>query len=279
MSLLKSALKVNLGLRILDRRPDGYHNIATVFQELDFHDTVAIEPAAAGCTVSADVDWVPTSADNSCRRVYEVLRRRFPDLPGVTIHLEKRIPAGAGLGGGSANGATVLTGLNALFGLGLSADELERLAAEVGADVPFFIRGGTQVGEGIGDRLTPLAGPAPGWYLLLIPDLRIATAWAYGAVKKVLQAKRPRINFRSLFQGRNSPWELFENDFERIVIPAYPEIGRLKHRLSAVGAYFASLSGSGSTVFGIFDDEASARAAESEFKNSCKTILARPFLR
>ena len=220
--------------------------------------------------------WVPTDAANLCVKAYQSLLQRFPDLPGVKINLEKKIPAGAGLGGGSSNGAVVLKGLNELFNLELSGADLTNIGKTLGADVPFFIRGGTQLGEGIGDILTPLKPLTGGYFLLLLPDLHVDTAWAYSRVKKDLNQQRKRINFRSYFWGRNSPWELFENEFERIVIPAYPEIGIIKQRLLEAGAYYASLSGSGSTVFGVFDDETAALAAESMFKKSYQTILTCP---
>ncbi|MFH1851126.1 MAG: 4-(cytidine 5'-diphospho)-2-C-methyl-D-erythritol kinase [Candidatus Neomarinimicrobiota bacterium] len=273
---LRSPAKVNIGLQIRDRRPDGYHTIHTIFQELEFHDTVRMTIRDSGCRITASVDWVPTDESNICCRAVRVLKERYAGVAGIRIELEKQIPAGAGLGGGSGNAAAVLKGLNHLYDLRLSVPELERTAAAVGADVPFFIRGGTQVGDGIGDELTPLSVSGPWTFLLIVPALRINTAWAYGQVKKNLNGPRSRINFDSFFQGANPSWELFENDFERIVIPAYPEIGEIKQRLLAAGAVYASLSGSGSTVFGVFDDEAGAMLAESDFKKSYQTILTHP---
>ena len=276
MLILEATAKVNIGLQIRNQRLDGYHNIHTVFQELEFADTVSLEKVKTGCQITANVDWVPTDESNICHKVYEGLKARFPDLPGVQIKLEKRIPAGAGLGGGSSNGAAVLKGLNELYGLGLSQGKLERIAITIGADVPFFIRGGIQLGEGIGDNLTPLSISMTGIFLLVIPPIHINTGWAYSEAKKCLNNQRKQINFRCFFQGRNTPWELFENDFEQIIIPTYPEIGVIKQRLIETGAYYASLSGSGSTVYGVFDDEAVATAVESEFKKSCQTILTHP---
>lgn len=272
----KSPSKVNLGLQVLDQRPDGYHNLLTIFQELDFCDNITLEEIAGGCEIYSTAAWLPTGPENTCRRAYGLLHNRFPDMPGVRIMIEKNIPAGAGLGGGSANAAAVLKGLNRLFHLGLSGENLEQIATEIGADVPFFINGGTQVGAGVGEKLTPLGQVAAGWYLLVVPPIEINTARAYDDLKKHLNPRRKKINFTGFFQGRNTPWELFENDFERIVIPTHPEVGEIKKALQQGGAYYASLSGSGSTVFGIFDDEAAVRAVESVFKNSCKTILARP---
>ncbi len=273
---LQSPAKVNIGLQIRGQRPDGYHNIHTVFQELAFSDTVIIDSVDSGCRISADVDWIPTDETNICHAVYRTLKQRFPSLPGVNIHIEKRIPAGAGLGGGSSNGAAVLKGLNKLFRLGLSSDNLLEIGAPLGADIPFFIDGGTQLGEGIGEVLTPLKPISSAYFLLVIPQFQINTGWAYGEVKKHLDSDRKLVNFLGFFQGENTSWKLFENDFERIVIPAYPEIGAIKKQLCDSGAVYASLSGSGSTVYGIFDDEAVARTGESVFKNSYQTILTSP---
>ncbi len=272
----KAPAKVNIGLQIRERRPDGYHNIHTVFQELEFHDTVVISARDSGFRLEANVPWVPCDETNICYKIYSALKNRISDLPGVNVELIKRIPAGAGLGGGSSDGAAVLKGLNQLYQLDLSDGDLEKLSAPVGADIPFFIRGGTQLGDGIGDRLTPLPSFGSARLLLVIPDISINTGWAYGESKKVLNPPREKINFRGFFQGINSSWELFENDFERIVIPAYPEIGIIKQHLREAGAIFASLSGSGSTVFGVFDDEAAATAAESALKKSYQTFLTRP---
>jgi 4-diphosphocytidyl-2-C-methyl-D-erythritol kinase len=268
--------KVNIGLKILSQRNDGYHNIYTVLQELDFGDSITIKKADSGCTLTSNVDWVPTDESNICHKAYTALKIKYSELGGVSIHIEKRIPVGTGLGGGSANGAAVLKGLNKLYNLELSDDGLEKTGSEVGADVPFFIKGGTQLGEGIGDNLTSLTSHIKGTYLLVLPHISINTAWAYSELKNKLKSGNVLPNFTSFFSGDNSSLEIFENDFERIVIPAYPEIGAIKQKLLELGARFASLSGSGSTVYGIFDEDASAKEAELFFHPAHQTILANP---
>ena len=268
--------KVNIGLKILSQRNDGYHNIYTVFQELDFGDSITIKKADSGCTISSNMDLVPTGKSNSCHKAYTALKIKHSGLGGVSIHIAKRIPVGTGLGGGSANGAAILKGLNKLYNLELSDDVLEKIGSEVGADVPFFIRGQTQLGEEIGDKLTSLSHPVAGTYLLVIPDLSISTAWAYAEIKNKLKSGNILPNFTGFFSGDNSSLKIFENDFERIVIPAYPEIGAIKQKLLELGARFASLSGSGSTVYGIFDEDASAKEAELFFHPAYQTILANP---
>jgi 4-diphosphocytidyl-2-C-methyl-D-erythritol kinase len=268
--------KVNIGLKILSQRNDGYHNIYTVFQELDFGDSITIKKADSGCTISSNMDLLPTGKSNICHKAYTALKIKHSELGGVSIHIEKSIPVGTGLGGGSANGAAILKGLNKLYNLELLDDRLEKIGSEVGADVPFFIRGQTQLGEEIGDKLTPLSHSVAGTYLLVIPDLSISTAWAYAEIKNKLKSGNILPNFTSFFSGDNSSLKIFENDFERIVIPAYPEIGAIKQKLLELGARFASLSGSGSTVYGIFDEDASAKEAELFFHPAHQTILANP---
>ena len=271
-----STSKVNIGLKVLNQRDDGYHNIYTVFQELDFGDTIQIEKIDDGCTIKSNVDWIPIDESNICHKAYSAIKTKFPDLGGISIHIEKNVPIGSGLGGGSANGATTLKGLNDLYDLNLSDGELEKIGATIGADVPFFIRGGTQLGEGIGDKLTLLPSHIQGTYLLVIPDVSISTPWAYSGLINKLNSEELMPNFAGFFSGDYASLKIFENDFERIVIPAYPEIGAIKRKLLELGARFASLSGSGSTVYGIFDEDASAKEAELFFRPTHQTILANP---
>jgi len=271
-----STSKVNIGLKVLNQRDDGYHNIYTVFQELDFGDTIQIEKIDDGCTIKSNVDWIPIDESNICHKAYSALKTKFPDLGGISIHIQKNVPIGSGLGGGSANGATTLKGLNDLYDLNLSDGELEKIGATIGADVPFFIRGGTQLGEGIGDKLTLLPSHIQGTYLLVIPDVSISTPWAYSGLINKLNSEELMPNFAGFFSGDYASLKIFENDFERIVIPAYPEIGAIKRKLLELGARFASLSGSGSTVYGIFDEDASAKEAELFFRPTHQTILANP---
>ncbi|MBT4154683.1 MAG: 4-(cytidine 5'-diphospho)-2-C-methyl-D-erythritol kinase [Candidatus Marinimicrobia bacterium] len=270
--LLKSKAKVNIGLQIRDRRPDGYHTIHTLFQELDFHDIITLEKRESGCGFSSNVDWLKNDDSNLCVKAWRKMVDVF-GIGGISIQLEKRIPAGGGLGGGSSNAATVLKGLRQLYELDLSDDELELLSVDLGADVPFFIRGGLQSGDGIGEVLKPLKPRIDGCFLCVVPDLYIDTKWAYGQVKNILDKPKDLVNFAGFIQKVNIPFELFENDFEAIVVPAYPEIGHIKNSLRAHGARFASLSGSGSTVYGIFDEEVDAKLAKSQIFSHYNTFI------
>ncbi|MEE8437319.1 MAG: 4-(cytidine 5'-diphospho)-2-C-methyl-D-erythritol kinase [Candidatus Neomarinimicrobiota bacterium] len=267
--------KVNIGLRITGRRKDGYHTIQTVFQELLYGDKLTFEKLESGCKIYSNAAWVPLHKKNICYQAYSSLKKLYPQIGGVSIRISKKIPAGSGLGGGSANAALTLNVLNEIYALGLNFEELEVIGAALGADVPFFIRGGTQRGEGTGSDLTPVNHPVDGNYLLVFSNINISTAWAYGQAIKILKPWSQRINFTGFFNEDFTSFEFFENDFERIVIPAYPQVGAIKYKLLDSGARFASLSGSGSTVYGIFDDEDSAKEAETFFPKH-KTILTRP---
>ena len=276
---LKSHAKVNIGLRVLYQREDGYHNIHTIFQELTFHDTVTISKTDDDYELSSDDENFPKDSSNTCSKAYVAVKVHCPDVAGIQIHVKKEIPQGSGLGGGSSNGATTLMGMNELYELGLSNDELTELSLQVGADVPFFIHGGTQLGEGIGEQLTQLDIELPQSILVIIPDMHISTKWAYSRLRKKLETGGKAPNFAGLIERSEIPFQFFENDFEKIVFSTYPEIGLIKNQLLANKARFASLSGSGSAVFGLFDDDADAKSAELLFSASNKTMLTRTLIR
>ena len=268
--------KVNIGLKVLSQRDDGYHNIYTIFQELNFGDSIDIEKRDCGFKIIANVDWIPTNKSNICYKAYTEIKKEFSEVKGIHIKIDKKIPIGSGLGGGSANAAALLKGIKNIYKLEVTESKLEEIGGEVGADVPFFIRGKTQLGEGIGDKLTQLPKAIIGTYLLVIPKISIRTEWAYSVIKNRLINQNKNAKFSSFINEDYSSLQIFENDFEQIVIPAYPEIGAIKSKLLNLGARFASLSGSGSTVYGVYDDEASAKEAELLFHTSHQTILANP---
>ncbi|MBT7423392.1 MAG: 4-(cytidine 5'-diphospho)-2-C-methyl-D-erythritol kinase [Candidatus Marinimicrobia bacterium] len=268
--------KVNIGLKVLSQRDDGYHNIYTIFQELNFGDSIDIEKREHGFKIIANVDWIPTNKSNICYKAYTEIKKEFSEVKGIHIKIDKKIPIGSGLGGGSANAAALLKGIKNIYKLEVTESKLEEIGGEVGADVPFFIRGKTQLGEGVGDKLTQLPKAIIGTYLLVIPKISIRTEWAYSVIKNRLNNQNKNAKFSSFINEDYSSLQIFENDFEQIVIPAYPEIGAIKSKLLNLGARFASLSGSGSTVYGVYDDEASAKEAELLFHTSHQTILANP---
>ena len=275
---INSNAKVNIGLKVLSLRKDGYHDIVTIFQEINLFDIIYISINPLGCNFNSNVNWLKNDKRNLCITAYEKMKKKF-DINGINIDLTKNIPRGSGLGGGSSNAASVLKGIRQLYNLDISDNELENIAAEIGADVPFFIRGSIQLGEGVGDRLTPLKININGKYLIIIPEIIINTFWAYSQFKKNLDSSLSSINFAGLSIGKTISLDmlkLFENDFESIVVPTYPEIGKIKEKLYALGARYASLSGSGSTVFGIFNDDVSLNNAFSYFSPKYKTFITNP---
>ncbi len=270
--ILQSFCKVNIGLKIVSKREDGLHNIHTVFQEIDFHDTILLKKANSGCHFKSNVSWLSNDQSNLCVKAWEYLEDRYY-IPGVHIELQKNIPPGSGLGGGSSNAASVLKGISDLYNLNIPLNDLCLIGSSLGADVPFFIKGGCQIGNGIGDELIELNNPFEKVFLLVMPDISIDTKNTY---KKFLDYTKEKVNFAEFIEEDEILFKFFENDFETIIVPAYPEIGEIKKGLSEKGAVFSSLSGTGSTVFGVFDDKATAIDAESLFKPHYKTRISHP---
>ncbi len=258
--ILDSYAKINLGLKILGRM-GSYHRVETILQSIDLRDRITFTPQGEGAIISSSHPQVPAGEKNLCYRAWKLLS---PER-GVRIAIEKRIPLGGGLGGGSSNAAVTLWALNHIWELGKSREELLRLAAQVGTDVPFFLLGGTVLCEGKGDILKPLPLLQGVYFLLVNPGFQISTSWAYSRCSFGLtnMDKFSRIKF-SLSQAdfAHIP-EDFPNDLEEVVADRYPVIKRIKERLYGFGAQAASLSGSGPTVWGLFREGREAiRAAE-----------------
>ncbi|MEE2876262.1 MAG: 4-(cytidine 5'-diphospho)-2-C-methyl-D-erythritol kinase [Candidatus Neomarinimicrobiota bacterium] len=260
--------KINIGLKITGQREDGYHTLETIFQEISLTDEITLDIGVGESTFTSSDPSLPLDGTNLCMKAVKAVEREVDHELGVSVHLEKRIPVAAGLGGGSSDAAAVLKGLNTLFDLKLSPDRMKAVAVSLGADVPFFLDGGCQYATGIGDQLVPVTLPPIGVVLLVLPPERVSTKWAYGEVKNALSCGFSSGNFPAPLGSRIS-WDsagvLFENDFESLVFQTYPEVGDLKRRLISAGADFASLSGSGSTVFGIFEDHVVAEHARQQF--------------
>lgn len=267
--------KINLSLQILGKRPDGYHELDTVFQELTFGDTLHVAPASSFSfhMTGLAVDAV---GENIVTRAYLLFTKTTGLTPGCKVTLEKRVPAGTGLGGGSADGAAMLKILNRIGGTGLSDDELIDMAVQLGADVPFFIRGGVQRGRGVGERLEPVELDFSHPVLLVIPPIQVSTKQAFEGLKLKLTDQRVPVTFGRLLT-KDDLKQLFENHFEPSVFHTYPQIGAIKGDLLKQGAWFASLSGSGSTVYGVFEDRKLAEAAQFYFQRQNNTaVLTQP---
>ena len=264
----KSYAKVNLGLKVLDLLPDNYHSIFTIMQEIDFYDIINIQKNNKN-KINLFCDGtvkVPDDKTNLCYKAAELILNNYNISSGVNISLTKKVPIGAGLGGGSSNAATILCSLNQIFKLNISHEELSDLALLLGCDVPFFIQGGTQISEGKGEILTPININISQYYFLLVfPSFNVSTKWAYSFFKKDLPNTFDSDKFRS-FQD-SFDWKLFENDFENIIKSTYPEVVEIRRIMETYSSVFVSLSGSGSTMFGVFKDFLKADIAYQQLKN------------
>ena len=273
--IVKSFAKLNIGLQVRSKRNDQYHNIQTIFQEIDLYDSLKVTKINKGIDFKSNVSWLKNDDSNLCVKAYKKMSS-ICKIRGIRIDLTKRIPAYAGLGGGSSNAAKILSCINKLYNLGLSSKYLESIGSSLGADVPFFINGGFQLGEGIGDQLTPIKRKLNQKFLIVLPNIKIDTFWAYSEIKTILDKSKKFVNLRDCLKKKEISFENFDNDFEKIIIPAYPEIGNLISIIRENNARLSSLSGTGSTVFGIFDDEATAKVAESAIPKRHKTLIVDP---
>ena len=276
-----SNAKINLGLNVLNKRKDGYHNLHSLFVEIELADELLFTPSEM-YQLTAEGDQttdLPLDENNLITQAYQLIRGKIENVrTEYAIHIKKQIPMGGGLGGASSNAATILRALNELWKLKLSQDSLELLGAKLGADIPFFIRGSVQLIEGIGDILTPQNPKLliDFYFLLIVPPIHIATPWAYGELNKTLQPYKSHPKFSPL--SKPMKWELFDNDFERVIRKTYPEVGKIKENLQSAGALYAGLSGSGSTVFGVFDNLQKAEAILGNF-SQYQTFLTSPVIR
>ncbi|MDD3095226.1 MAG: 4-(cytidine 5'-diphospho)-2-C-methyl-D-erythritol kinase [Candidatus Neomarinimicrobiota bacterium] len=275
--ILQAHAKINLGLRILGRRPgDAYHLLETVFQELDFGDEIRIRemkrkgsPQQRFRLRCSDPE-LPADGSNLILKALALMLPRLPEDLGLDITLRKRIPLGSGLGGGSSDAAAMLKYLNRYAKL--PQEELHARALQLGADVPFFLLGGTAYAQGIGDKLRKLEIPKDWYAVLVFPGFGISTPGAYAALRISLTDRVKKAIIPSQLE-KGFSWEIFENTFDAAIIPSYPRIGEIRDRLYQKGAVYAALSGSGSTVFGICESCDIAEKASAAFDHA---LIARP---
>lgn len=243
--------KINIGLNILRKRNDGYHDISSCFYPVGLSDALEIIPAAEMKLNISGMAWQEELEKNSCLLAYRALSE-LADLPCYSINLIKKIPVGAGLGGGSADAAFMLKMLNEDNGMGLSIPVLEGIAARIGSDCPFFIQAKPALATGRGEVLAPAAVSLAGYHIVLVkPDFQISTTTAY----KDIQPSEPEISLETALELPVSSWKgLVKNDFEPHLFVLYPQLAAIKEALYDRGAVYASLSGSGSVVYGIFSE-------------------------
>lgn len=247
--------KINLGLHVVGKRPDGYHDLETIFLPVhDINDTLEIVESDSLQMLQTGIVLDNAPDDNLCMKAWRLLHDEF-DIPPVTIRLDKKIPFGAGLGGGSSDAAFTLKMLNDMFSLGISIEGLERRAARLGADCAFFVQNQAAYATGIGDQLEPLELNVKGLrFIIEIPEgEHVSTREAYAGLGESLKDKGERCDLREAVRRPISEWrDLIVNDFEASVFPAHPAIAALKEDMYRRGAVYASMTGSGAAVFGIF---------------------------
>ena len=254
--LTRPIAKINLGLNVVEKRPDGYHNLETVFYPVQIEDALEVYPMAPEFPSEYDCDLKVTNITidgdeqrNLVVRAYNLLKADFPTLPRIHAHLYKGIPTQAGMGGGSSDCGFMITLLNDMFKLGLSDQQMIDYAAHLGADCAFFILNRPCYAEGIGEKLQPIDLDLKGWYLSLVrPDIPVSTREAFALIKP----HYPEVNCREVVKQPVESWrDALVNDFEGSVFAVHPELGAVKDRLYELGATYAAMSGSGSTLFAL----------------------------
>lgn len=254
MISLKARAKINIGLKILNKRDDGYHNIETTLTTINLSDLIDIEEIQTGTIVECKGLDIPAE-ENLCYRAAECFRREFKIISGVKINLVKNIPMGGGLGGGSADAATVLKGMNELFNQNVSEGKLMELSKNLGADIPFFIKGGAAYARGRGDELKFFKLPRMS-LVIYYPGYPIDTRWAYEEYDKMLLTPQPDVDNIVVEKDRKKKERVsfnIENSFEKVIFKKHPDLLDIKANLIAAGAFFVSLSGSGSCLFALLD--------------------------
>jgi 4-diphosphocytidyl-2-C-methyl-D-erythritol kinase len=259
-----SPAKVNLLLKVVSKRPDGYHNLVSIVDLVSLYDRMHIRIIPDGGVVVRDTAGLsPDGQENTVYRAIMLLRERFRQTSGVEVQIEKGIPMGAGLGGGSGDAATVMKALVRLWDLPVTLPELMDLGSRIGADVPLFIFGGPCVLRGIGERVSPVSLPSL-WYVIVYPNVALSTKDVYSGLRNLLTKGENEVRFSKDFSTPLDVANVLENDLEEVALLKCPQIKTIKERLIKAGAVGSLMSGSGSAVFGIFRDEKEAREGLAE---------------
>lgn len=279
--VLPSFAKINLTLDVGGLRPDGYHEITSVLQTISLADTLSLTRLPVGIAVSCSAPGVPNGQENLAYRALAVISHRLPG--GIRVEIKKRIPQGAGMGGGSSNAAAAIKGADILYAVGLTEDEVLDAAAVVGSDVPFFILGGTVLAAGRGERVTPVRPLPVFWVVLVKPPFEVSTGKIYGLYKeKKAEPRTDRLLYALEKGDREGILGALGNDLEGVTTSLYPEISSIKERLLQLGALGAMMAGSGPTVFGLFNSKGEALQVAGKLREEgagldvfvCKTIPA-----
>lgn len=267
---IKAYAKINLGLDVLRKREDGYHDVSMIMQSLDLHDIITITKSAKkGISIRTNLPYLPNNQGNLVYKAAALFLETISIQEGLSINLEKNIPVAAGLAGGSSDAAATLKGLNKLYGTGFSQEELMKLGVKLGADVPYCIMLGTALSQGIGEVLTPLT-PMPDCSILLVkPDISVSTKYVYENLRLTSDLNHPDITVmnKALSEGNLTALaENMDNILQTVTIKDYPMITMIKDKMRKLGAVTSLMSGSGPTVFGIFDSVDLAKEATVYFK-------------
>ncbi len=270
--------KINLFLRVLARRPDGYHDIETLFQAIDLYDELVIEESAGLSSLHVPGRPELESEENLVMRALRWLEKKTGQALPVTIKLDKRIPVAAGLGGGSSDAAATLVGIRSLFGLDVEDADLRQGAVELGADVPFFLKGGSAVGEGVGERLTPVNLPMNYGVVLVCPDFAVSTRVIFQEFSKILTEEgREGTLWRSLQQAARVE-DLLHNDLQSVTEGRHPELAEIRRSMENAGFKAILMSGSGPTLFGLAERD-EVDSIKQRLPPELKTLAARPVRR
>lgn len=260
---LKARAKINLGLDVVRKREDGYHEVRMIMQMINLYDKITLrKKTEPGITVTTNLSYLPVNEDNLVYRAAKLLMDEFQVDGGLEIELQKYIPVAAGMAGGSTDAAAVMVGVNRIFQLGLNKKQLMERGVKIGADVPFCIMRGTALAEGIGEELTPLPAMPHCSLVIAKPKIHVSTKFVYGNLKVRELTEHPDIDGQVQALRENDLEQLvarMENVLETVTIPAYPVIDEIKHTMMKHGAMGAMMSGSGPTVFGIFEKEDKAQ--------------------
>jgi 4-diphosphocytidyl-2-C-methyl-D-erythritol kinase len=269
-----SPAKVNLFLKVTSKRPDGYHNLVSVVDIISIYDVMRLQEARDGeVVVRDDQGLLPRGAANTVYRAIMLIKEKYGIAAGMIVDVEKRIPIGSGLGGGSGNAATVMKELVRLWDLRVGASELAMIGRLVGADVPLFLYGKPCVMRGVGERISPIDLPVI-WYIVIYPNAVVNTGDVYNNLRIVLTRDENEVTFSGKFSRVRDIVNILENDLEEAAFFLCPRIKTIKERLKKAGALGSLMTGSGSAVFGVFEDEAGARKALEKVEGLGRVFIA-----
>ncbi|MCX6137205.1 MAG: 4-(cytidine 5'-diphospho)-2-C-methyl-D-erythritol kinase [Ignavibacteriales bacterium] len=276
--LIYAYAKINLGLRILGRRSDGFHDIETIFHRVNLYDKISLEKTDGNISLTVSQKNVPADRSNLCWQAAALLKERTGTRSGVSITLQKNIPSGAGLGGGSSDAAAMLRALARLWLVEFDQTLLISIAETLGSDVSYFLRDNSAYATGRGEQLAYFPLCLPYWIVLVCPPVHVSTPWAYAEYSKVLAGTtRTALPLYDTATGTPADFKtMLRNDFEEVVLPAQPAVRAVKDRLTALGAEYALMSGTGASVYGLFNDENSASEAAASFDASHTVAVTPP---